>query len=103
MGKTPLVCRTQRTYSITTARVSVNEATLQQPCPPLWKACQGFSAVVHFCRINCRGEHHRDMSEPQTWRELLREVIKNPLERKRIAAALGVNPITVVRWIRSES
>ena len=43
------------------------------------------------------------MSEPQTWRELLREIIKNPHERKRIAAALGVNPITIVRWIRSES
>jgi hypothetical protein len=43
------------------------------------------------------------MSEPQTWRELLRESIKNPHERQRIAAALGVNPITIVRWIRSES
>ncbi|HET8911360.1 MAG TPA: GAF domain-containing protein [Ktedonobacteraceae bacterium] len=43
------------------------------------------------------------MSEPQTWRELLREIIKNSHERKRIAAALGVNPITIVRWMRSET
>src|SRR5260370_3355566 len=42
------------------------------------------------------------MSEPQTWRELLRESIKNSHDRKRIAAALGVNPITLVRWMRRE-
>lgn len=67
------------------------------------KPCQGFSAMVYFCCINCKGELHREMSEPQTWRELLREIIKNPHERKRIASALGVNPITLVRWMRSET
>lgn len=43
------------------------------------------------------------MSEPQNWRELLAESIKNPQEKQRIAAALGVNPLTLMRWIRNES
>lgn len=43
------------------------------------------------------------MSEPQTWRELLAESIKNPQEKQRIAATLGVNPLTLMRWIRNES
>lgn len=43
------------------------------------------------------------MSEPQTWRALLAEIIKSPQERRRIAAALGVNPLTLMRWIRNES
>ncbi len=43
------------------------------------------------------------MSEPQTWRELLAEIIKNPQERQRIAAALGVHPLTLMRWIRNEA
>jgi hypothetical protein len=43
------------------------------------------------------------MSEPQTWREQLAESIKNPREKQRIAAALGVNPFTLMRWIRNES
>ena len=43
------------------------------------------------------------MSEPQRWRTLLAEIIKSPQERKRIAAALGVNPLTLKRWIRNEA
>ena len=43
------------------------------------------------------------MSEPQTWRELLAEIIKTPQERQRIAAVLGIHPLTLMRWIRNES
>ena len=43
------------------------------------------------------------MSEPQNWRELLAESTTNPQEKQRIAAALGVNPLTLMRWIRNES
>ena len=43
------------------------------------------------------------MSEPQRWRALLAEIIKSPQERKRIAVALGVNPLTLKRWIRNEA
>ncbi len=59
--------------------------------------------MVYFRCTNRRGELHQSMSEPQTWRELLAEIIKNPQERQRIVAALGVNPLTIVRWIRNES
>ena len=41
------------------------------------------------------------MSDPHTWRELLAEIIKNPQEKGRIAAALGVHPLTLTRWVRS--
>ncbi len=43
------------------------------------------------------------MEEPQTWRDLLAEIIQNPHEKQRIADALGVNPITLVRWVHGES
>ncbi len=38
------------------------------------------------------------MQQPRSWRDLLKEVIENIVERQRIASALGVNPITLVRW-----
>lgn len=43
------------------------------------------------------------MSEPQTWREQLAEIIKSRRERERIAAILGVNPHTLIRWTRNET
>src|SRR5437667_8900890 len=43
------------------------------------------------------------MSEPHTWRELLAKIIKNPQEKERIATALGVHPLTLIRWVRSEA
>ncbi|HET9919338.1 MAG TPA: hypothetical protein VFQ30_05820 [Ktedonobacteraceae bacterium] len=38
-----------------------------------------------------------------TWRDLLARIIEDPLEKQRIANALGVNPITLVRWARGEA
>lgn len=38
------------------------------------------------------------MQQPRSWRDLLKEVIENIVERQRIANVLGVNPITLVRW-----
>lgn len=43
------------------------------------------------------------MTESHIWRELLAEIIKSPQEKQRIAAALGVNPLTLMRWSRNES
>ncbi len=43
------------------------------------------------------------MEKPQTWRDLLAEIIQNPQEKRRISDALGVNPITLVRWVHGES
>lgn len=37
-------------------------------------------------------------SKASTWQELLAELIADPHERKRIAAALSVQPITLIRW-----
>jgi hypothetical protein len=41
--------------------------------------------------------------EPKTWRELLRNIIRNAQERQRIAHALGVNVITLMRWATYKS
>ena len=69
----------------------------------LFKTCPSFFAVVYFgCRI-WRGELRSYMSESQLWRELLAEIIKNPQERQRVAAALDINQFTLMRWIRNES
>jgi hypothetical protein len=43
------------------------------------------------------------MQEPQTWRDLLAEVINNPREKYRLATELGVRPITLVRWVEGTS
>jgi hypothetical protein len=39
------------------------------------------------------------MDQPDSWRTLLgTRIHKNPQEKQRIASALGVNPMTLVRW-----
>jgi hypothetical protein len=38
------------------------------------------------------------MQQPRSWRDLLGEVIENAVERQRIARALSINPITLIRW-----
>ncbi len=43
------------------------------------------------------------MEEEQTWRELLGTLISDPQERQRLAEALGVNPITLIRWTTGKS
>ncbi len=40
-----------------------------------------------------------DAQEPATWQELLAQLVTSPKERKRLAAAVHVNPITLQRWI----
>ncbi|HZS77900.1 MAG TPA: helix-turn-helix transcriptional regulator [Ktedonobacteraceae bacterium] len=37
---------------------------------------------------------------PNTWRELLGEIIKDPGERARLAEALDINPVTINRWVQ---
>ncbi|HLH62603.1 MAG TPA: GAF domain-containing protein [Ktedonobacteraceae bacterium] len=43
------------------------------------------------------------MQEPQTWRDLLGQRIENLQERQRLAHALQVSPITLMRWVSKES
>jgi transcriptional regulator with XRE-family HTH domain len=43
------------------------------------------------------------MSQVHTWRELLGKAIESRGERQRIAMELGVNPITLTRWVKGES
>lgn len=43
------------------------------------------------------------MQAPIPWRELLGKIIQDPQERQRIANELGVNPITLSRWVSGES
>ncbi len=43
------------------------------------------------------------MQEPKSWRELLGAIIKDRQERQRIAHALGINPITLMRWVQNDS
>ncbi len=43
------------------------------------------------------------MDQAETWRELLGRCIENPQERQRLADALGINPMTLNRWVTGES
>jgi transcriptional regulator with XRE-family HTH domain len=44
-----------------------------------------------------------DMQETQSWRALLGEIISNTKERQRLAEELGVQPITLNRWVNGDS
>jgi transcriptional regulator with XRE-family HTH domain len=43
------------------------------------------------------------MQQSPSWRDLLREVTENNVERQQIARALGVNTITLTRWAESRA
>lgn len=43
------------------------------------------------------------MSEQYSWRDLLKVIINDTHEKQRIAAELGLNPITLVRWTTQET
>lgn len=43
------------------------------------------------------------MQEASSWRALLNEIISNTKEKQRLAEELGVQPITLTRWVSGES
>ena len=43
------------------------------------------------------------MDKPHTWRELLGKCINDSHERQQIASELGVNPMTLTRWVKHET
>ena len=43
------------------------------------------------------------MQETQTWRTVLADILKRSGERQRIARALGINPLTLTRWVQGQS
>lgn len=43
------------------------------------------------------------MASQQPWRALLDRLISDPQERRRLATALGINPVTLTRWSNGES
>ncbi len=44
------------------------------------------------------------MLESSSWRELLKTIItNNPSERERLANEIGVNPVSISRWVSGES
>lgn len=46
---------------------------------------------------------HNQDHDIHNWRAVLRKIIQPPKERQRIAAALGVNMITLTRWVKPNS
>lgn len=42
------------------------------------------------------------MQDLPSWRDLLGTVIQDPQEKRRIANELGINPITLTRWVNKE-
>ncbi len=42
-------------------------------------------------------------TDPQTWQELLADVIQDSQERQRIATELRVHPVTISRWVNGGS
>src|SRR5260221_772356 len=43
------------------------------------------------------------MGDPSTWREFLGQLIRDSQEKQRIAAELGINSATLVRWVHNET
>lgn len=52
---------------------------------------------------NYNSKVKEEMQGSQSWRELLGKFLQDPRERSRIAAELGVNPLTLTRWVSGES
>jgi hypothetical protein len=44
-----------------------------------------------------------DIEQIENWRELLKSLISNTQERQRIASALNINPVTLMRWVNGEA
>jgi transcriptional regulator with GAF, ATPase, and Fis domain len=43
------------------------------------------------------------MTEVTTWRSLLGTIISDPQEKQRLANTIGISPITLTRWVTTES
>ena len=43
------------------------------------------------------------MSDPPSWRDLLKDIISDPFARDRLASMIGVHPMTLTRWVNNES
>jgi len=43
------------------------------------------------------------MQEETSWRDLLGRIVADPQERQRIALSMGINPVTLQRWVANES
>ncbi len=43
------------------------------------------------------------MSDPPSWRDLLKDIISDLAARDRLASLVGVHPMTLTRWVTSES
>ncbi len=50
-----------------------------------------------------RSKQNQPTLVASTWREQLGIQIRTPEERKRVANQLGVNPLTLTRWVNNES
>lgn len=50
-----------------------------------------------------RSNQNQPTLEASTWREQLGIHIRTPEERKRVANQLGVNPLTLTRWVNNKS
>ncbi len=50
-----------------------------------------------------RSKQNQPTLTASTWREQLGIHIRTPEERKRVANQLGVNPLTLTRWVNNES
>src|SRR5438128_1821361 len=61
------------------------------------------SCLLKGLHVHDQQESQTAMPEAQSWRELLGTIIKNPQEKQRIARALGVNPLTLTRWVQNAS
>jgi len=38
------------------------------------------------------------MPDPPSWRDLLKDIISDPVARERLSSAIGVHPLTLTRW-----
>src|SRR5713226_10641130 len=45
----------------------------------------------------------KDMDTSPSWQGILRQMIKTPTERQRLATALGVSTMTLIRWANGDS
>jgi transcriptional regulator with XRE-family HTH domain len=65
-----------------------------------------FNGILPYGGNDCGGYFRnkaKGMDTSRAWRALLGKIIQDSQERQRIAAELGVHPVTLMRWVNAQS
>jgi len=69
------------------------------PVDGLSLLCYYTGSIIHFINMSKKGDG-MTRSTSLSWQSVLQSIIQIPGERQRLVNALGINPMTLNRWLR---